>query len=218
MKARAHRRTQAGMTLLEVAAAVTLFVGVVGVAVTVTRTGSEEFRSTSLHADLDMKAHRVLDRIARELSLANAASLAAVPSSPVWAESVTFQQPAGRPAADGTFAWRTVRIALEPDAGETFDGADEDGDGLVDEGVVALVQDPGGPDEQRVVLCRWVRGRLEGELVSGADENGNGLVDERGLCFERLGDRITVRLSLERRTSGGEPFVKTVATSVTVRN
>ncbi|MEQ1892117.1 MAG: hypothetical protein ABL998_06210 [Planctomycetota bacterium] len=63
-----------------------------------------------------------------------------------------------------------------------------------------------------------MRELAEGELDDGDDDNGNGLVDEEGLSFERTGGRLVIRLSLESLDSNGNSLVRTVQTSVRLRN
>lgn len=57
-----------------------------------------------------------------------------------------------------------------------------------------------------------------GELDNGVDDNGNGLIDEKGLVFTLTGSRVTVRLTLERKSETGEIVTRTVETMVTCRN
>jgi hypothetical protein len=107
---------------------------------------------------------------------------------------------------------------LELETGEQDNGLDDNGNGLVDEGVIVWTENPGLVDERRVIRSHWVREYLEGELPNGLDDNGNGLRDERGLCFSIEGDVLTIRITLERRDDDGRIHTKTVQTSVRVRN
>ena len=73
-------------------------------------------------------------------------------------------------------------------------------------------------NQKRVVLCSGVAEYLEGETPDGNDENGNQLRDERGLCFERVGNRLNVYLTVERMDSAGLLWTQTLQTSVHYRN
>ena len=95
---------------------------------------------------------------------------------------------------------------------------DELPDELIDECEAVLVMDENGPDEQTIVLAHEIREFLEGETQNGLDDNGNGLVDERGLCFERTGDDLALRLTLESRDREGRLVTRTLETSVYPRN
>ena len=66
--------------------------------------------------------------------------------------------------------------------------------------------------------CKVVRPFLEGEQMNGVDDNGNGLIDEKGLVFTLDGSRVTVRLTLERKSETGELITRTVETMITCRN
>ena len=109
-------------------------------------------------------------------------------------------------------------IAFEYETGEIDDGRDNNRNGLVDEGVVVLLRDAGGANEQRVVLCHGVRERLEGELVNGLDDNGNGLVDEKGFCLQWVDGVLALWLSIELIDGNGMHEVRTLQTSVRIRN
>jgi hypothetical protein len=81
---------------------------------------------------------------------------------------------------------------------------------------VTWFENPGAPQERRVVWSNLVRDLLEGEEVNGIDDNANGLIDEDGLSFTVDGSRITVRLSLG--TTGRGEETKSVETTISCRN
>jgi hypothetical protein len=112
----------------------------------------------------------------------------------------------------------SAQILSELDEGELDDGADNDGDGLVDEGRVVLIEDQGGAAERRVVLTNGVAELQDGEEANNADDNGNGLVDETGLSFSATGETVFVRLTCQRRTDDGRLLVQAAETAVRLRN
>ena len=123
----------------------------------------------------------------------------------------------------GQVVWSPLRrLAFEYAPRVSNDGADNNSNGLVDEGRLVLTLDVGTPEERSVVLTNWVPELLEGELPNGIDDNQNGLVDERGFCIQRVadaaGDALLVRLSLQRRDANRRPLTKTIQARVRVRN
>ena len=111
-----------------------------------------------------------------------------------------------------------MRFALELAPGELDNGIDDNGNGLIDEGVLVRIENPGLANEQRSIFARGVSEYLEGETGDGTDENGNGLVDEGGLSFSRSNGSLQIALSLERIGPDGELMVRTLETSVALRN
>jgi hypothetical protein len=180
------------------------------------------FESTTAINDLDLRAARASDRMARELLGSSSGNLEPDLDTPagnpvVWSAFVDHRHAARWEA--GAIVWEArQRLAWELEPGELDNDADDDGDGLVDEGVVVLVLDEGGPDEQRVTVVTGVAELLEGELANGVDDNGNGLIDERGLCFDSQAGTLNVRLTLQGTGPGGELIQRTQEVSVWPRN
>ena len=79
---------------------------------------------------------------------------------------------------------------------------------------VVWSQNPGDPDERRVVWSNVVRPFLEGEIQNGTDDNQNGLIDEKGLNFTLQGNRVTIRLTLERARNAGSDLCGRLMTRV----
>ena len=130
---------------------------------------------------------------------------------------MTYHVPVG--FAGGIILWGPdTQIVLEYDPNELDDGIDNDGDGLVDEGQVVWIENPGVPGERRVVLCRGVPEDLEGEIQNLLDDNGNGLIDERGFSLDVQGQVLTMRLTLQALDPAGRLLTKTVQSSVRIRN
>lgn len=207
-----------GYTILEVAFASAIALGLLFAIATTTRQASRAYEEGQSRARLVAAAHQALDRIAVELDTARFDSL-----DPVGtlvgngSATITFTQAAGY--GGGAMNWTApVSISFQLERDELNDGLDNDGNGLVDEGQIVLVRNVGQADQTTVVLCHGVRSLLQGEVANLGDDNGNGLVDEPGLVFELQGNVVVIRLSLEALGPDGSRVVKTVQTAVRIRN
>ena len=210
------RTARAGFTLVEMAISVLLVGMVGGVFVLTTETTTSAVSTGVAVADLDARSVRALERVCEALKSTSVELAAPQAASPFSGEFVDFQRGAGVDA-DGNALWGTVeRFVLE--YAEADDGVDNDGDGLVDDGSLVWIEDPGGAGEQRVVVCNAVREYLEGETFDGTDENGNGLIDERGFALDFDGDCVTVRLTLAGRDDRGSVVLSTVERTISFRN
>ena len=215
---RPGRGGRAGFSLWEIALALTLMALVMGSSMTAMQSGSRIFRRYSSDSRLVGHGASAIARIVEELFAAREASLTPQAAAPLGSDFLEFL--ASAEWKNGALEWDApTRIAFEPGAGEVdVNGVDDDGDGLVDEGRVVLVRNLDRPNEQRVVVVEGLAPLLEGETANGADDNGNGLVDERGLSFQRAGDTLIVRLTLQGLGPDDEVILHTVATSVTLEN
>jgi len=205
-----------GFTMVEMIIAVALLgVRVIAVGLT-SRKATDAFEEgTSLDA-LNNTAHRTLERMLAELEAANGANLAPRPDIQDGWHRITYEV-----ATDfnGVPIWgNPLELERELEPGELDDGIDNDGDGLVDEGMVVWTENEGLPGERRVVLCRGVAELLEGEQPNNFDDNGNGLDDEPGFCVEVRGEVITLRMTLQALDPDGRVLTKTVESSVWARN
>lgn len=200
-----------GFTLVEIVVSVTLLGLVGGGIMQMTLSGTGAFRTGATLTNVETRNARALERMVRELSLANAASLN--PPDPAGGDWIEFTGP-GTP--------ETVRFRVELAPGEVNNGVDDNGDGLVDEGVLVRIEDLAGPNQKRVILARGVAELLEGELPNAADDNGNLLVDEGGLTVtvQAAGAlrAVTLALTLQERGPSGELFERTLITTVVLRN
>jgi hypothetical protein len=204
---------QAGLTIVEVVIVAivlsTVLASTVGVMVT---TGDTLASGTSVAA-LEARANRVLDRVQGELLQAGVTTIAV--ADPGEYPALDYRRGIGY--ADKEVVWgRPRRIEFRP--AEAVDGIDNDNDGLVDEGEIVWISEPGEPTERVVTLATGIRAYLEGEFPNGADDNGNGLIDERGLSFELQGNTLLVRISVESRDAKGRPLVRTAMTAIRLRN
>ena len=215
--ARTVHRSEAGLTLLEVmivAVMLIIFLGSVGIA---TQSSTKLYRESNVESGLEAISHRALNRIADELAYAERSALSPEPDAPLGSSSLEFHVCRGAPG--GIVEWGPLtRIEFALEAGELDDGLDNNGNGLIDEGIVLRTEDVGGPGERSVVLCHWVRELSLGEELDNDDDNDNGLNDEAGLAFSIEGDALTVRLCLERLDAQQRPITKSVTTSVRIRN
>jgi hypothetical protein len=216
---RFHRSTRAaGFTLLELIMAGSLLALLASSALLAARGGMGAFRATQDASDVETRVRRALDRVVFELLSAGTSEL-----FPAWddldgdfgTDDLNFAKVTGLAGTAPVFG-PVHKVALELAPGEANDGLDNDGNGLIDDGVLVLTRDVGGT-EQRTILCRDVRRLLEGEIADGDDDNGNGVSDEAGFNVHRVGDVLFVRLSLEAPLETGS-IVRTLETSVRLRN
>jgi len=207
---------RAGFSLVEVLISMTPLGGLLGTMLMLVLSGSSTARVGMARQSVEGSARRTLERIAAELVLAGVDTLDPDPSAPWGSDQLTIQPIDG---FDGDVVWgvpRTFTLALEE--GESDDGADNNGNGLVDERVLVFTRDPGGAEELATLWVHGIRELAEGELENGEDDNGNGLADEAGLSFVRVQNRVLVRLTLEERDAEGNHLVRTLETSVRLRN
>jgi prepilin-type N-terminal cleavage/methylation domain-containing protein len=197
---RPPRTRNAGFTMLEITVAISLMSVIGGAMLLATETTSSAMKTGAVLSDLDIQGGRALDMIAERLASAKRRDIfpaepAAV--SPFHTSTIDFQ---GREyVAPIVVLDDLARIEFEMDPDETDNGVDDNGNGLIDEGIAVLTTDIGLATEMRTVIVRGVSGFLEGEIGgNGADDNGNGLRDETGLSFDFNGDRVTIRLTLVR--------------------
>ncbi len=211
-----HRRR--GFTMAELLIAVTLttlLATSVGVAAA---EGYEAYRSARRSSGVETKVRRALDQAVRVLLSSGLDVLAPQNiDDPFGTANLVFQQATGVAGVDITWG-DPMRLAFEYETGEIDNGADDNGNGLIDEGVLVFVRDDGGAGETRTVLCHDVREYLEGETDNNADDNGNGVVDENGFNIHRTGDVLTLRLSIEEPSDPTGFIVRTLTTSIRLRN
>lgn len=209
---RTRRAAQSGMALIEIVLALAVL-SVLAVSVgSVLDTGLGAYE-TSSPSSVRQMSHRALDRITEQLEFAGHGTL----SRNVVGSSIRFRPCLGSTGATKDFGnLRLLRWRPEPE--DPVDGKDNDGDGLIDEGMVFFRTDVGDPSERRVILIRGVARLLEGEVENGLDDNGNGEVDERGLLFQIEPNAVRVHLTLLRPGPDGKIVARTARTVVALRN
>lgn len=217
MRALKRNQRSAGYTLVEMAIGATVMMGLLSAVAMSTLAASRAYEEAMAQDELNRQAHRALAQITEQLADAGVAGLLPVPDPDFGTEILNFRQCTGYAAESQTWG-STVQIAFELEEGELDDGIDNNGNGVADEAVVVLVEDVGGANERRTVLTHWVREQLEGEILNGIDDNGNGLIDESGLVFSSAGSVLTIQLTLQRPGSEGGLVMRTVQTSIRLRN
>lgn len=219
---RSTLRRSAGFTLIEMVLSITALAVVIGTAALGAKQAGDQFRTTRTRSAVEKTTATTARRVVEELRAAGLATL--VPDPTPWSSDVAFQSLAGLqvvPVAGGGLDWAAVPLSelrFEYEAGELDDGLDNNGNGLVDEGVLVFRRSIGTADEQRVVLCHGVSEFAEGELPNGVDDNGNGIVDEGGFSLERDGSVLHVRLTLEGVDAAGRAFQRSITSGVRLRN
>ena len=207
---------RSGFTLVEMAIATVLVTILSGLFLMTTRAASGAVNTGVAVAELDSEVQRVLERVCEALKATSSGVVTPQAVAPFAALTVDLQRGLGADAA-GVPQWGPVeRFVLEYD--EADDGVDDDGDGLVDEGRLVWLENPGGAGERRVVLCNNVREYAFRETFDGADENANGLIDERGFALDYADQRVTVRLTLVARDEDGAVFASTAERTIAFRN
>lgn len=201
------------MTLLEVSIGLAVFAAFATSAFLSVSASTQSYRIEGVSARLDRRAREAVQQVCERLRLADATSVAMVGVT-----GLDFQCSLGWVGGAPAFG-PTERIALEQDPTDPDNGADDDGDGLVDEGRLVWIEAVGTANERRQVLATDVSEILEGEVgANAADDNGNGLVDEGGFSPALAGSNIVVRLTLEELDHLGNRIRRTATRSVTGRN
>jgi hypothetical protein len=212
-------RSRAGTSLVEMAVVLALIGTAFGSLLALGSQSTKLVDTGIVHSEMEVQARRALERLSRELASSRPTSLGAVPMSPGSAAFAAFDRVAAIRADDGRITWSTSRIELRYAPEEVDNGLDDDGNGLVDEGVLVLVLDESSATELELVLARNVAEHLEGEIPGNfIDDNGNGLIDERGAAFERVGADIRLHLTLEALNGERRRVTRTLTTTVLSRN
>ncbi len=215
MSVRARRRNR-GFTTLELMISVVILGTILAALGLSAQSASHLYRESQFEHALETKLHRSLESIAAQFVQAGR-DLTPEPDTAFGTAALTYNRCEGY--VGETVLWsQPYQIAWQLEGGELDDGIDNNGNGLVDEGVVAMIENPGQATERVTVICHGVRELLAGETFNGADDNGNGLIDEPGLCFDVDGNMLTIALTLEGRDHQGRLIVKTDQTAVRIRN
>ncbi len=215
---RTVHRGRAAFTLIEMLISVVVLSFVLGVMALVQQRSQETSRATFGKTISEMRARRALDRVVNELTGVAHSLMFPDPVSNLGTSALTYQHPTGVDAV-GNVTWdKPSRLELQLAPGEVDNGIDDDSDGLVDERRLVLTRNSGMPNVESVVLCTGIPRFLEGEVPNLLDDNGNGLIDEPGFNVFRVGDLLTIRLTVQVPLGGGRVDTTTVQTSITLRN
>ena len=212
-------RGRRGFSLVELTIAIGLLGLVTGGVLMVFDSTNRAFQSANASIELSRTARRTVDRLTEIVAFARRSSVSpAAPGAqaPFSTRQIDFQT--AEAFAGGAATWsNTQRLEFQSSPFDPDDGVDNDQNGVVDDGLVVWTTDLGLADERSVVLARGVRELQARETANGADDNANGLIDEPGLCFDFDGQRVVVRLTLER-VLAGRRVTHTAVRSVTFRN
>lgn len=194
-----QRSRRSGFTIIEVLLTAAILVLVARQASDVLGGASEAMGDASLQMKVEDQARQALDRIALGIMGSDRDSL--MPAGErIHLDRLGYRISLG--LVDGVVVW-----------------ADPEEIGVGDlPSQVVWRENPGEPEERRVVWANTVASFLEGELPNGIDDNGNGLIDESGLSLVVDGRTVNIRLTLQRLDENGEPVSATVQTVVNVRN
>lgn len=211
------RARRGGFSLIEIMVVTVLLAVVLGAVAMVGSASDKAYRTGTIDAHLESQVAIAMDHVTEELRIAGVDTIVPDPVPGVGASEIRYVQATG--LTGGQIDWTPLRsLRLEYEVGEIDDGLDNNGNELVDEGRLILIEDLGGGNERRRVITRWVAEFLEGEQENGLDDNGNGLVDERGFLVERVGETYVIRLTLERRSGDGFLMRRSARTSTNPRN
>lgn len=211
------RNRRAGFTLIEALLSVAILGSLLGTVFLVQSRGKNAAETSTAQLQASLKASRVVDRVIRELQCMGGDSATPSPSSSLGTDVLTYQVSEG--VAGGAVAWsspRRLELLMAPN--EFDNGADDDGDGLVDERALVLTYDVGGANERRTTLCDSIPELAPGETANALDDDGNGIVDERGFNLHRTGDVLEVRVTVQGAGPEGSVVSASVETSIRVRN
>lgn len=190
-----------GFTLIEMAVACVLLVVVVGNVYTMLRQSSKSLGSQNATFDVETQARRTMDRIANAIIGATEQDLQIPVAQPGSTSFLCYKESLGMQG--GAMA----KSALQKIAYTNLEG-----------GEVAWFENPGDPNEKRIIFSRNVPPLLQKEISNGVDDNGNGIVDETGLAFVKEGKSITIWLTIRRTFPNGETIEKQLNETVTCRN
>jgi len=210
--------SRSGLTLVEVMLACALLTVALGSLTLLGTRSADALGTAGIQGELDARLRRTMARIGDELLSSGLGVVTPAATKPAGSDTLTYRKSEG--AVNGAIHWgATQRLEFEYEQGELDDGLDNNGNGLVDEGVVSWTVNAGQPGELPVILCHDVREYAAGETPNNVDDNGNGLVDERGFSFERIdGTTLRARLTLERLDSRRRLLSRTLETTLQPRN
>lgn len=198
VRGRLRNRRSRGVSLVEVLIGVTALVSMVLLALGVESSALRSLQANNRVAEPLERASRLTERVDREIRTAGILTLlvpgAAGLEYPVDGtpyDEIHFQRVVGFTTGGAVYGTeRALRFAI--DAGEVANAADDDGDGLVDEGVVFL-EEVGGPSAT---------------IATGIS----------GLSFVKNGGTLVLTVTAGIPVPGGNAQTETVTRTVTLRN
>lgn len=214
---RTPQRKERGTTIVEMAVTATLTVGLLGALAAITATGYDMFSSSTTPVITDRVANRTLHRLARAVKHAGRTTITPSLAQPDGSSTISFRPSTGFVDGAQTFG-NTHTIRWEQDPSDPDDGIDNNGNEIIDEGIVVLIRNVGEANESRAVLARGVTEMFHGEIDNNIDDNGNGVADEKGLSFDLVDRMLTIHLSLAVPAVNGGVEVRTVTSRIALRN
>ncbi len=201
---------EVGFTLIEVMIVLAIaFPILTGIALTTTSV-NKSLEANSRSADVNSYSRRVLARIGnliRPAQMSTFRVLAAaqdvtenraskvgewiLPTDLVWRPGLEFRSASGLLSMNAVLSTSLRRVVFVRDPGELDNDVDDDGDGLVDEGRVILLQNT-------VTL----------DILKGVEE----------LSFALDGRMLKIRLRVARRATDGRPYRFTTESQFYIRN
>ena len=212
------RRSRGGFTLIELVIATVIMSLILGTMGIVQMRARDASRAGMQREQVETTCRRALDRVTQELQGVVKSLIFPDPSTALGTSTITYQHPTGVSAA-GVVSWDLPSsLSLELEPGEIDNGLDDNGNGLIDERCLVLTRNVGGPNQTTTVLCSGIPELAEGEVANGLDDNGNGVVDEAGFNVRKVGDLLTVRLTVQEVSPTGEIITSSLQTSLTLHN
>lgn len=141
-----RRRARNGFTVIEVVISSAVLAVLVGLALSMMGTMSEHVAEATVQSDLRARTHDASVLLQRELRSIARAHLVLDTPDPTsgqftrlrYRSVVGFDTSTGAAIVDPPVANAAHEVRFVLDAGETSDGDDDDGDGLIDEGTLVL--------------------------------------------------------------------------------
>jgi prepilin-type N-terminal cleavage/methylation domain-containing protein len=197
---RAVARDRSGFTLLEMSVALVLFVLVIGNVYSLLRQSSKAIGAQNSSFDIDTAAQRAMDHITMAIVGASEATLQSPLIEPFSTSKLDYVEQLG--------IQNGLQVTSAPQRIQYSSATGE----------VTWLENPGTPDEKRVVWAKDVPAFLKDEIANAVDDNHNGIIDETGLSFVKDGKSITIYLTVKRTTPDGHVFEKKLQDTVTCRN
>lgn len=216
---RTQSNSRSGYGILELMIGLALSALISGVLVSMVNTSSGLANDSMRQSDLDARAGNAFERIQTELerSQVDTFTPALDEAGTTFADDLQFLQVTTTDENGAVFG-QAARIWLEYDDGETDDGTDEDGDGLIDECQLRMTLGIGTSNTRTLTLVHDVAEYGVGELANGLDDDGDGLVDERGFFISRRGDLVLTSIVLQGPNSIGTVDRRARTSSLFLRN
>jgi len=204
-----------GMTLIEIAISVLILAGVLGVPVMLLHSGSRSYAVETASTAASEELRKGIDDISTRLSTAFASGVLLIGQTEVqYNRCVGYQSGSAGGVTPGALKGPMEQIRFEYSPTDPDDGLDNDGDGLVDEGLAVWIE-----GTHRVTLADTVPEVQDGEIPGNwIDDNGIGLVDEEGLAFKVSASSIEVYLTVASPDADGNPIMRSMKRTIAFRN